>query len=198
MLLVLAVVTAVTALPVIANAAPPSGDDYPVFICPAINTHNPHGTWVIGAHGAYYVNIVVRGQETNPAPGVQNKVFVKVSEDSRAVAKAQIPAGFALYKDVFPSAFNADGSTSTTAGYDTVTAGNTNPMVGGGNVQFVALLGEGIDNWIAPYGDVSDWQEFDPATVVDNEDGTYTVTNLRVGTSVDITSPIPLAAGVFW
>jgi hypothetical protein len=199
-MLVLAVLTVLTVFPVAANAAPPSGDDYPVFICPATNHHNPNGTWVLGAHGAYYVNIVVRGQETDPAPGIQNKVFVKVDEDSRAVAKAQIPAGFGLYKDVFPDAFNADGSASATDGYDTETAGNTNPAVGGGTVQFVVLLGEGIDNYIAPNtgSDVSGWEEFQPATVVDNGDGTYTVTNLPLGEMVTIDSPIPLAAGVFW
>ncbi|MBK5267658.1 MAG: hypothetical protein JJE47_09520 [Acidimicrobiia bacterium] len=43
-MLVLAVSTVLTAFPVTANAVPPSGDDYPVFICPAINTHNPSGT----------------------------------------------------------------------------------------------------------------------------------------------------------
>jgi len=206
-ILVLVVLTVLTVLPATVSAAPPSGDDYPVFICPAHSTHNPNGTWVLGAHGAYYVNIIVRGQETNPAPGIQNKVFVKVSEDSRAVAKAQIPAGFALYKDVFPDAFNADGSPSGTDGYDTETAGNLRPFVGGGNVQFVVLLGEGIDNWIADHGDTSAWAEFDPARVLDNGDGTYTVINLRVkntepASNFSVTIPaghaIPLAAGVFW
>lgn len=155
-----------------------SGDEYPVFICPALNTHNPNGTWVLGAHGAYYVNIVVRGQETNPAPGVQNKVFVKVSEGSRAVAKAQIPAGLALYKDVFRDAFNADGSSSATVGYDTETAGTApNKFV---PTQFVVLLGEGIDNWIKRFGNTTGWEEFDPATVIDDGDGSCTVSDLKV------------------
>lgn len=201
--LALVVLAVLALLPGVASAAPPSGDEYPVFICPALNTHNPHGTWVVGAHGAYYVNIVVRGQETDPAPGVQNKVFVKVSEDSRAVAKAQIPAGFALYKDVFPEAFNSDGSASATVGYDTKTAGNApNAFV---PTQFVVLLGEGIVNWIGPFGNTTGWEEFDPATVMPTATaGVYEVTNLRLmkmgaaNSMVTITSPIPLAAGVFW
>lgn len=202
--LLMAVMSVMALLPAAASAAPPSGDEYPVFICPAINTHNARGTWVIGAHGAYYVNIVVRGRETDPAPGVQNKNFVKVSEDSRAVAKAQIPAGFALYQDVFSDAFNADGSSSSTIGYDTETAGNKIPEVGNGEVSFVALLGEGIDNWIAPYGDVTGWLEFDPARVLSLGAGHYKVVNLRLmkagvsNSMVEIDNPIPLAAGVFW
>jgi hypothetical protein len=48
--LLMAVVSIVASLPVAASAAPPGGNEYPVFICPAINTHNPHGTWVVGAH----------------------------------------------------------------------------------------------------------------------------------------------------
>lgn len=197
--LALVVLAVLALLPGVAAAAPPSGDEYPVFICPALNTHNPHGTWVVGAHGAYYVNIVVRGQETDPAPGVQNKVFVKVDEDSRAVAKAQIPAGFALYKDVFPEAF----SDPDHHGYDTKTAGNApNALV---PMQFVVLLGEGIDNWIAPFGDTNGWDEFDPATVMPTDTaGVYRVTDLRLmkmgaaNATITIKSPIPLAAGVFW
>ncbi len=126
-----------------------------------------------------------------------------MSEDSRAVAKAQIPAGFALYKDVFPNAFNADGSASSSVGYDTETAGNLAPFVGNGKVQFAVLLGEGIGNWIASFGDTSGWQEFDPARILDMGDGSYLVVDLRlavagaVNASVMSTSPIPLAAWVF-
>ena len=37
-MLVLTVLTVLTVFPVTASAAPPGGDDYPVFICPAVNT----------------------------------------------------------------------------------------------------------------------------------------------------------------
>jgi len=57
-------------IPTGASAAPPSPDNggYETFICPAVSLHNAQGTWVIGAHGAYYVNVVTRGTPEHP-PG---------------------------------------------------------------------------------------------------------------------------------
>ncbi len=198
-MLLMAAVAMMAVLPAAAaSAAPPSPETTgsETFICPAVSTHNNQGTWVIGAHGAYYVNIVTRG---TPQPMKANKVFVKVDDQGKAVEKAQIPAGFALYKDVFPDAFNADGTSAETVGYDTETTGN----VMHGMPQFVVLLGEGIDEWL---GRPAGWSEFDMATVVANDDGTYKVTNLslmKMGASMDdavldSVDPVPLAAGVFW
>jgi hypothetical protein len=38
------------ALPSSAATATPTTQEY--FICPSVSTHNAHGMWVIGAHGA--------------------------------------------------------------------------------------------------------------------------------------------------
>ncbi|MGM0385310.1 MAG: hypothetical protein ACQERF_04920 [Actinomycetota bacterium] len=182
-------------LPTGASAAPPSPDNggYETFICPAVSLHNDRGTWVIGAHGAYYVNIVTRG---TPEPMKASKVFVKVGEDQgQAVERAQVPAGYALYNKAFPDAFDADGSASSTSGFYT----NDDPSDAA--PEKIMLLGEGLTNWL---GDPAGWAEGDMATVESNNDGSYTVTNLggpmgmvAKGETVTV-SPIPLAAGVFW
>jgi hypothetical protein len=73
------------------HAGPPDKDEF--FICPSVSTNNEHGMWVMGAHGAYYVLIPTKGGAN--APSV---VFVTVPVS--VPDKAQIPAGWALYKDI--------------------------------------------------------------------------------------------------
>lgn len=81
---------------------------------------------------------------------------------------AQIPAGWALY-NTLPSYPNFEG--------------------------MGVLLAEGITVWLGdPYG----WMEGDMATVMNNGDGTYAVTNLRLFESITIGHPIPLASAVMW
>ncbi len=179
-------------LPAAAYAAPPSPDNggYSTFICPAVSLHNAQGTWVLGAHGAYYVNVVTRG---TPEPMKANKVFVKVDSQGHALEQAQIPAGYALYNQAFPDAFTANGSASPTSGF--YTSADTSDAA----PDAIMLLGEGISTWL---GSPAGWAEGDMATVVANGDGAYTVTNrggmgTAQGNTVTV-SPVPLAAGVFW
>lgn len=143
-----------------AAAATPDRDTF--FICPSVSTHNDRGMWVIGAHGAYYVNIPTKGG-ANAGSRVYLTVPVTVADT------AQIPAGWALYKDL-PTYPNFEG--------------------------MGVLLAEGIDTWL---GSPAGWQELDMATVTSNGDGTYTVTNVsRGGETVTIDSPIPLASAAVW
>lgn len=86
----------------------------------------------------------------------------------RVASLAQIPAGWALY-NTLPSYPNFEG------------------MAG--------LLSEGISTWL---GSPAGWQEGDGAMVVNNGNGTYTVTNARLMTSVTINRPIPLASAAVW
>jgi hypothetical protein len=88
--------------------------------------------------------------------------------------KAQVPAGWALYKDVetYP---NFEGK--------------------------VVLLGEGIDTFLgSPIG----WEEEDVAKVMNKGDGTYTVMNMGSMMnpsdkgSIVIDYPIPLASAAIW
>jgi hypothetical protein len=82
--------------------------------------------------------------------------------------QAQIPAGWALYNSL-PSYPNFVGTAT--------------------------LLQEGIDGWL---GSPAGWQEGDMASVVDNGNGSYTVTNQRLGQSVTIDHSIPLASAAVW
>jgi hypothetical protein len=82
--------------------------------------------------------------------------------------QAQIPAGWALYNSL-PNYPNFVGT--------------------------AMLLEEGIEGWL---GGPAGWEEFDMATVVDNGDGTHTVTNLRLGDSITIDHPVPLASAAVW
>ena len=75
------------AVPGIALAAPP--DEENPFVCPSVNHNNPHGMWVIGAHGAYYVIVPTRGHD-----GV-SKVHVKIPD--HVEDQAQTSAGWGLY-----------------------------------------------------------------------------------------------------
>lgn len=81
---------------------------------------------------------------------------------------AQIPAGWGLYKDL-PSYPNFVG------------------MAG--------LLSEGISTWL---GSPAGWTEGDGAIVMDNGDGTYNVTNVRLNQTITINHSIPLASAAVW
>lgn len=81
---------------------------------------------------------------------------------------AQVPAGWGLYSSL-PSYPNFAGT--------------------------AVLLQEGIDTWL---GSPAGWQEGNMASVADNGNGTYTVTNLTLGQTVTIDHPIPLASAALW
>lgn len=70
-------------------AATPTTQTY--FICPTVALANPHGHWVIGAHGAYYVNVPVQGSTGG---------HVYVTVPVQVFAQAQIPAGWGLYSSL--------------------------------------------------------------------------------------------------
>ncbi len=121
--------------------------------------------WVMGAHGAYYVLVPSKGGANGGS-----KVYLTVPVSVPSIA--QIPAGWALYKDV--------------ASYPNF-------------VGTVGLLSEGISTWL---GSPAGWMEGDMAKVMDNGDGTYTVMGMRMdGTpigSIVIDYPIPLASAAIW
>ncbi len=152
-----------------ASAAAPARSAAPVketfFICPSVSTHNDHGMWVMGAHGAYYALVPTKGGANGGS-----KVYITVPVSVPSLA--QIPAGWALYKDV-PSYPNFVGT--------------------------VGLLSEGISTWL---GSPAGWMEGDMAKVMDNGNGTYTVMGMRMdGTpigSIVIDHPIPLASAAIW
>jgi hypothetical protein len=156
--MLLAVMVAIIT-PSVALAGSPPSDTF--FICPSVSTHNDHGMWVVGTHGAYYVLVPTQG-DVNAG----SKVFLTVPVTVPDLA--QIPAGWALYKDL-PTYPNFEGQ--------------------------AVLLGEGINVWL---GSPSGWAEGDMASVVNNGDGTYTVTNLTSGGMVILDQPIPLASAAIW
>lgn len=181
-LLALVVLTVLTVLPGAANAAPPSPDNggYETFICPATSTHNARGMWVLGAHGAYYVQILTRG---TPEPMKANKVFVKVDAQGNAVEKAQVPAGYALYKDVFGTGTVQTPDGGTTEGL-IYTSQDGKPIM---------LLGEGVKYLGSnPFG----WDEGAMLKVMASGSG-YKVMDMD-GNSIMLDVAIPAAAGVFW
>jgi hypothetical protein len=139
------------------------------FICPSVSVHNAHGMWVMGKHGAYYVLIPTEG-----ATG--SKVFLTVPV--QVANQAQVPAGWALYADV--------------TGYPNFTTHATNANA---NDDMVVLLAEGISTWL---GSPAGWSEGDMATVADNGEGTYIVTDMTRGESVTIDRAIPLASAAIW
>jgi hypothetical protein len=151
--------------PSVVNAKAPDKEEF--FICPSVSTHNQNGMWVMGAHGAYYVLVPAKGGANE-----NSKVFLTVPIS--VPDKAQVPAGWALYKDV-----------------------ETYPNFEG----MVVLLGEGIDTFLgSPVG----WEEEDVAKVMNNGDGTYTVMNMGSMMnpsdkgSIVIDYPIPLAGAAIW
>lgn len=163
---------AVLALSVLSLVAPAAvyaqaPDKQEFFICPSVSTHNQNGMWVMGAHGAYYVLVPTKGGANE-----NSKVFLTVPVS--VPDKAQVPAGWALYKDV-----------------------ETYPNFEG----MIVLLGEGISTFL---GSPAGWEEEDMAKVINNGDGTYTVMNMGSMMNpsdkgfVIIDSPIPLASAVIW
>lgn len=100
--------------------------------------------------------------------GVNNGSKVFLTIPVRVFSQAQIPAGWALY-NTLPSYPNFVGTAT--------------------------LLAEGIERWL---GSPTGWQEGDMAVVARNGDGSYTVTNVRLGEQIVIDSPIPLASGAVW
>ena len=145
------------------SATPATASTGPVqqtyFICPSTSLHNARGMWVIGTHGAYYVQVPTQGS-------TGSKVYLTIPV--QVANQAQIPAGWALYNS-YPSYPNYEGGAS--------------------------LLQEGIDTWL---GSPAGWQEGDMAGVVNNGNGTYTVTNMTRGGSVTLDHPIPLASAAVW
>jgi hypothetical protein len=81
------------AVPAAALADQPPTATY--FVCPSVSTQNAHGMWVIGHHGAYYVNIPTQG-------GVNAGSKVYLTIPVTVASLAQVPAGWGLYKD-YPS-----------------------------------------------------------------------------------------------
>jgi hypothetical protein len=145
------------------SAAAPAKETF--FICPSVSTNNSHGMWVMGAHGAYYVLVPTKGGAND---GSKVYLTVPVSVPSTA----QIPAGWALYKDL-PTYPNFEGT--------------------------VGLLSEGISTWL---GSPAGWEEGDMAMIANNGDGSYTVMGFTMnGTpigSITIDHPIPLASAAIW
>ncbi len=89
------------AAPSIAQADAPARETY--FICPSVSTHNPNGMWVIGTHGAYYVNVPTQGGAND-----NSKVYLTIPVSVPDLA--QVPAGWGLYKDL-PTFPNFEGMT---------------------------------------------------------------------------------------
>jgi hypothetical protein len=151
--------------PSVVKAKAPDREEF--FICPSVSTNNQNGMWVMGAHGAYYVLVPTKGGANE-----NSKVFLTVPVS--VPDKAQVPAGWALYKDV-----------------------ETYPNFEG----MIVLLGEGIDTFL---GSPDGWEEEDIAKVINNGDGTYTVMNMGSMMnpsdkgSIVIYEPIPLASAAIW
>jgi len=151
--------------PSVVKAKAPDREEF--FICPSVSTNNQNGMWVMGAHGAYYVLVPTKGGANE-----NSKVFLTVPVS--VPDKAQVPAGWALYKDV-----------------------ETYPNFEG----MIVLLSEGIDTFL---GSPDGWAKEDIAKVMNNGDGTYTVMNMGPMMnpsdkgSIVINYPIPLASSAIW
>ena len=151
------------------SATTPTTQTY--FICPTVSTNNSNGHWVIGAHGAYYVNVPVQGSTGG---------HVYITVPTQVFDKAQIAAGWGLYKDL-----------STYPNYATTAV--EHPAM---------ILSEGITRWL---GGSAAFHEGDVLTVTINADGTSTVTVVGsmmtpgdIGSSLTIQGTIPLASGAIW
>ena len=79
------------------DSGPKTGE---IWICPSTSLHNSKGMWVIGAHGAYY--ILKPGTASPNWPMILNPTGGLEKHAAHVEDKAQIPAGWALYKD-FPT-----------------------------------------------------------------------------------------------
>lgn len=162
-----------------ASAATPTTQEY--FICPSVSTHNARGTWVIGGHGAYYVLVPTKG----PNGG---KVYLTVP--TTVLDRAQVPAGWALYKDVIDTTASDGTLVFTTADASTDSA---------------MLLAEGL-KWF-PGAEAAGWAEGDQITVTADGTGGYEAENLGnpmmgVGPKGTIQLSegafVPAAAGAIW
>jgi hypothetical protein len=92
---VLAIALFLTALAMVAPSPalagqPPTGT---WFVCPSVSTNNPNGMWVIGYHGAYYVNIPTQG-----GANADSKVYLTIPVTVPSLA--QVPAGWGLYSSL--------------------------------------------------------------------------------------------------
>lgn len=79
-----------------------------IWICPSVSTNNPNGMWVVGGHGAYYIlkpgtaSHIWQGDPNNPMDDILNPTENLGNHAPHVEDLAQIPAGWALYKDVYP------------------------------------------------------------------------------------------------
>jgi hypothetical protein len=81
--------------PALAQEGPKTGD---IWICPSVSTHNPHGMWVVGTHGAYY--ILKPGTASPKWPDILNPTANLDLHASHVEDLAQVSAGWGLYKDL--------------------------------------------------------------------------------------------------
>lgn len=161
-----------------ASAAAPPVQEY--FICPSVSTHNAQGTWVIGAHGAYYVLVPTQGS-------TGGKVYLTVP--TRVASQAQVPAGWALYKDIIHTTA-PDGTLIFTTD---VTANGT-----------AMLLQEGL-TWF-PGAATLGWSEGDLLSITSDGAGGYLVHDLGnammgvgdKGVIHLVGQYVPAASGAVW
>jgi len=151
------------------SAAQPTTQTY--FICPTVSTNNANGHWVIGAHGAYYVNVPVQGSTGG---------HVYVTVPTQVFDNAQIPAGWGLYKDLasFPNY-----ATNAVEHPAMILSEGITRWLGGaagfseGDMVAVAINADGTST----------------VTVVGSM-----MTPQDIGNSVTIGGTIPLASGAIW
>ena len=86
-----ALAATVLAAPLAAPALADQPQTQTYFICPSVGTNNPGGMWVIGFHGAYYVDIPTQGP-------TGDKGLPDRPGDGRQPGPD--PAGWGLYKDL--------------------------------------------------------------------------------------------------
>jgi hypothetical protein len=86
----------VSITPVFAQPHGPKTGD--IWICPSVSIHNPHGGWVVGTHGAYY--ILKPGTSSPKWPDILNPTENLGLHAPHVEDLAQVPAGFGHYKDV--------------------------------------------------------------------------------------------------
>lgn len=142
-----------------AYASSASQDKTPFMVCPSVSLNNDQGMWTIGGHGAYYVIM-----KTNPSTGEPITANVPMQVANRA----QIPAGYGLYKD-YPSYPNFAGDAK--------------------------IMSEGIATWL---GGAPGFSEGDMVQVTINNDGTTTVYDVTTSATATVNGYIPLASAVFW
>lgn len=92
LLLISALAVSFIFLPWLTTVAYATQDKELLMICPTVSlkNKNPGGMWVVGAHGAYFVLMPMNAKGEH----VHKELPVLVED------KAQIPAGWGLYKDL--------------------------------------------------------------------------------------------------